>query len=203
MLGEKLKELREKKGFNKKQMAKELNLQYMTYCRYEGNEREPNNETLISIADYFNVTVDYLIGNGIRLDVYPREYEQAKIKCPVCNYPNIHFVRTLGVEFDNEKSSGCAIEFFCEMGHNFYLVFETFKGTTYCVNFGENAVDVNIPEEYIYDSGIYSLDETLELEENNKKYKKLDSYGKKAVDTILDIEYERCNQISKKNEYKK
>lgn len=196
MLGDKLKMLREKKGLNKKQMAQELGLQYMTYCRYEGNEREPSNDVLISIADYFNITVDYLIGNTLKFDIYPREYEEFEMKCPECGCENIHFIRTMAVEFGNEKSNGCSIEFYCEEGHNFYLVFETFKGCTYSMYFGKNAAIAKPLETSAYDSGIYSLEDAFVegiFEQKMKEYKSLDSYGKKAVESILNVEYERCS----------
>ena len=189
MLGDKLKKLRERKGLNKKQMAQELGLQYMTYCRYENDEREPNNEILIEIANYFDVTIDYLIGNSLKLDIYPHEYETAEIRCPVCGCENVHFVRIANVEFESEKSNGGAIEFRCEDGHLFYYVFETLKGCSYIVNFGKDAVTTCQTSNLPYDSGISSLKE-IELSE---LYNSLDNYGKEAVESILRIEYNRCN----------
>lgn len=43
-------------------MAKELNLSYWALAKYENDEREPDYKTLIVIADYFKVSVDYLLG---------------------------------------------------------------------------------------------------------------------------------------------
>ena len=57
-----LKELREEKGFNMSEMAKELGLAYTTYIGYEKGEREPNSERLKELANHFGVTVDYLVG---------------------------------------------------------------------------------------------------------------------------------------------
>lgn len=62
MFENRLKELRESLKFNKKEMARELNLPYTTYVNYETNQREPNSEILILISNYFNVTIDYLLG---------------------------------------------------------------------------------------------------------------------------------------------
>lgn len=39
----------------------ELNTNQNTVSRYETGEREPNIATLIKIADFFNVSVDYLL----------------------------------------------------------------------------------------------------------------------------------------------
>ena len=57
-----IKELRELKNKNMKEVARELNLPYTTYVNYEKGEREPNSEMLILIANYFGVSIDYLLG---------------------------------------------------------------------------------------------------------------------------------------------
>lgn len=62
MFDDRLKKLRKAKGCSMKQMAEELGMCYTTYVNYEKNEREPNSESLVLIAKYFGVTVDYLLG---------------------------------------------------------------------------------------------------------------------------------------------
>lgn len=62
MFDNRLQQLREEKGLNKKETARQLGIAYTTYVGYEGNEREPNSETLIKISRFFDVDVDYLIG---------------------------------------------------------------------------------------------------------------------------------------------
>ena len=57
-----LKELRKKKGVSQLRLATDLNTTQNTISRYETGEREPGIDELIKIADYFNVSVDYLIG---------------------------------------------------------------------------------------------------------------------------------------------
>lgn len=56
-----LKELRKKKGISQLRLATDLNTTQNTISRYETGEREPGIAELIKIADYFNVSVDYLI----------------------------------------------------------------------------------------------------------------------------------------------
>ncbi|RZQ57915.1 helix-turn-helix domain-containing protein [Weissella paramesenteroides] len=58
-----LKELRKAKGIQQQEAAKELNIPDSTYAGYERNEREPRIDMLIKLADYFDVSVDYLIGH--------------------------------------------------------------------------------------------------------------------------------------------
>lgn len=57
-----LSELRTKKGYSMRQAAKMLGLPYTTYVNYEKGDRDPNSEMLIFLADFYGVTVDYLIG---------------------------------------------------------------------------------------------------------------------------------------------
>ena len=56
-----LKELRKKKGISQLRLATELNTTQNTISRYKTGEREPGIAELIKIADYFNVSVDYLL----------------------------------------------------------------------------------------------------------------------------------------------
>lgn len=57
-----LKELRKEKGLSQLRLATDLHTTQNTISRYETGEREPGIAELIKIADYFNVSVDYLIG---------------------------------------------------------------------------------------------------------------------------------------------
>ncbi len=57
-----LKEIRKTKGISQLKMAMDLNTNQNTISRYETGEREPGINELIKIADYFNISVDYLLG---------------------------------------------------------------------------------------------------------------------------------------------
>ena len=56
-----LKEIRKTKGVSQLKMAMDLNTNQNTISRYETGEREPGINELIKIADYFNVSIDYLL----------------------------------------------------------------------------------------------------------------------------------------------
>lgn len=56
-----LKEIRKSKGISQLRLAIELNTNQNTISRYETGEREPGINELIKIADYFNVSLDYLL----------------------------------------------------------------------------------------------------------------------------------------------
>lgn len=57
-----LKEIRKAKGISQLKLATDLNTNQNTISRYETGEREPGIAELIRIADYFNISVDYLLG---------------------------------------------------------------------------------------------------------------------------------------------
>ena len=57
-----LKELRKMRKISQLKLALDLNMNQNTVSRYENMEREADYETLIKIADYFNVSLDYLLG---------------------------------------------------------------------------------------------------------------------------------------------
>ena len=56
-----LKYLREKKGISQLKLAMDLSLNQNSISRYENGLRQADYETLIKFADYFGVSVDYLL----------------------------------------------------------------------------------------------------------------------------------------------
>lgn len=57
-----LKELRKERNISQLKLALDLNMNQNTISRYENLEREASYDTLIKFADYFDVTIDYLLG---------------------------------------------------------------------------------------------------------------------------------------------
>ena len=57
-----LKELRTQQKISQVRLAMDFNMNQNTISRYETGEREADYETLIALADYFGVSVDYLLG---------------------------------------------------------------------------------------------------------------------------------------------
>lgn len=56
-----LKELRSAKGISQLKLALDLGMNQNSISRYENHEREADYATLIKFADYFNVSLDYLL----------------------------------------------------------------------------------------------------------------------------------------------
>lgn len=59
-----LKELRTRSGFSQQELANTLGVSRSSISMFERGEREPNIEILELIADYFNVDMNYLLGNS-------------------------------------------------------------------------------------------------------------------------------------------
>lgn len=62
MLGKRLKQVRKEKGLTQIKAAELLGIPSRTYVAYERSEREANSEMLIKLADFYDVTIDYLLG---------------------------------------------------------------------------------------------------------------------------------------------
>ena len=76
-----LKELRQKQGISQKDFAALIGIPANTYNQWENGKRQPDNETMLKLAEHFNVSVDYLLGRddkpvsvprrkGVRIPVY-------------------------------------------------------------------------------------------------------------------------------------
>ena len=63
-----LKKLRKERNISQLKLAMDLNMNQNSISRYENLEREADYETLIRFADYFSVSLDYLLG---RIDEEP------------------------------------------------------------------------------------------------------------------------------------
>lgn len=62
MKGDILKELRKEKGLSQLELSNKLNVTQSTIARIESEKREPSNDLMIDIANFFNVSLDYLNG---------------------------------------------------------------------------------------------------------------------------------------------
>lgn len=64
-LGKRLSNLREAKGWTKTYVAKKIGLNSLArYANYEYGTREPDNELLVKLANLYDVSTDYLLGNN-------------------------------------------------------------------------------------------------------------------------------------------
>lgn len=59
-----IKELREEKGESLVEASKNSGIPYQTFRNYEIGKRKPNGENAVKLADYFGVSVAYIVGTG-------------------------------------------------------------------------------------------------------------------------------------------
>ncbi len=83
------KYLRERKGITQDSIGKDLELSKSTISMYENGNRTPDFETLELIADYFNVSIDFLMGRENDTKEYKPKIETVTIplyQCIACGY---------------------------------------------------------------------------------------------------------------------
>ena len=72
MVGERLINLRKDQGYTQKELSEKLFINYRTYSGYERNEIEASDDLKIQLAQFYNVSVDYLLG----IDDNPRPIKE-------------------------------------------------------------------------------------------------------------------------------
>jgi HTH-type transcriptional regulator, competence development regulator len=118
MLKNKLIELRKAKKLRQEDIAKILGIARTTYAMYEQGNREPDFDTLNKIADYFEVTIDHLLGR------------EEKVKSKEDSLEEVNkLVKEYGIEqfgfFDIEKWKDLSKEDIEEIKKHFeYVVFQ-------------------------------------------------------------------------------
>nr|DAO91514.1 MAG TPA: helix-turn-helix domain protein [Caudoviricetes sp.] len=83
MLGDKIKQLRKEKRLTQQGLANEMKIAQSTIGMIESNKRPAGRETLIKLAEFFNVTVDYLLSED-------NESSEASTEKPEINIPKAY-----------------------------------------------------------------------------------------------------------------
>lgn len=96
MKNERLIKLRKNAKCTQAQMAEKLGVARSTYVTYELGTRQPDHKMLVEIADYFGVSVDYLLG---RTDE-PLDYSKPNLLAELTNPVLEHF--------DGDLNKACA-----------------------------------------------------------------------------------------------
>jgi len=61
---ERLRQLREAKGLNQQGLAQKLSMSQSSISYYETSERKPDLDALIQLSDFYDVSIDYLVGRS-------------------------------------------------------------------------------------------------------------------------------------------
>lgn len=59
--GDRIKALREESKLSREELANKINITYSALSKYEVNKRFPDRDTLIKLANYFDVSIDYML----------------------------------------------------------------------------------------------------------------------------------------------
>ena len=62
ILAKRMREVRKEQNVTQEVAAKELGIAWLSYQRYEANEREPRAPFIAAFAEHFKVSADYLLG---------------------------------------------------------------------------------------------------------------------------------------------
>lgn len=80
-LGSRIKGLREKNNISQKDFAVKIGVSNVVLSRYESDERKPDYDTLQLIADFFEVSVDYLLGrNNVKSSLSKADQDEAEFQ---------------------------------------------------------------------------------------------------------------------------
>ena len=113
-----LKELRKQKGLTQQELADEISVSKITILRWENEERQIKPEKAQQLADYFGVSVGYLLGYSEY-----RELEKALDKTIFSNYPDVETFLTQEIkELIGERTK----DFYEYIDKQFY---ESYKNT--------------------------------------------------------------------------
>lgn len=89
MLGERLSALRKIRKLKQEDVARKIGVARTTYSMYEQDNREPDIKVLIKLADFYEVTIDYLVG---RVDTVKSESADS-------HNPILLSLEGIGIEF--------------------------------------------------------------------------------------------------------
>lgn len=112
VFGNRIKALREKENKTQAEAAKEIGTNAQTLGRYEKGDRKPDIEMVQMIADYYNVSVDFLLGREPKFDnqeLFVKMCELTGLSEEVIStivtmkQPHIAWVETLNALLENEE----------------------------------------------------------------------------------------------------
>ncbi len=103
-----LRKLREQSKKSQRQVSNELSVNYGTYFGWENGDTEPSIENLTKLANYFNVSIDYLVGREFGNDIGFITKEQQKTFKKFLTLEELNQIKASGYIdslFDNEKNN--------------------------------------------------------------------------------------------------
>lgn len=103
-----LLELRKMRNISQEDVAKVLNVSPNTYGNYENEKTFPSKENLIKVADYFEVSIDYLLGHqskGVLNDIYTDDQKKAIGLLAQLNEKNLYIIMGMMIGLIREQQT--------------------------------------------------------------------------------------------------
>ena len=97
-----LKELRNNKGLSQAAIAERFGITQQAYANYERGTRQPDYDTLNKLADYFNVTTDYLLGREDKTTLTTKDKKEIT---EILESTRQQLLSQEGLMFDGEPAS--------------------------------------------------------------------------------------------------
>lgn len=76
VFSERLKELRSERNVSQKDLAHAIDLSLRGFQYYESDKKEPTLSKMVALAEYFDVSLDYLVGRNDNPDSHKAAYHQ-------------------------------------------------------------------------------------------------------------------------------
>lgn len=214
MLGDRIKTLRQEKKITQADLAKLLNISPSTIGMWEQNRRSPDNEALKKIADFFEVSVDYLLERyeSAYYNSFPErlKYERLDKKLSQQELADSLFLdRTSISKYETGKQIpetpvleklaeffGVSIDYL--LAKNNIRNYESLNS--------DLDIEINIPKEYADKYKVSSRDKKQYLEEMKKANEAFfmnDEFNEEAKKEMLDLMAELFWDAKAKNKRKK
>lgn len=107
MFGTRLKQLREENQLTQRNIATILNVSDRTVSYYENNQRTPDPNTLIKLAKFFNVSIDYLLGQTDYRQGYQNQVNDME---KIINNIILDLKNSADLSLDSKPASKAAVE---------------------------------------------------------------------------------------------
>lgn len=111
--GDILKRLRNERGISQRELADRLKINRSTYARYETSATQPDFETLKLLANFYDVTIDYILGNSDRKELTIEEKLSKELR--LRDGENIYFYDMEGLDDEDIEMLKKQIELYREM----------------------------------------------------------------------------------------
>lgn len=96
-LGQRLRRLREDRGYTQEHVSTILNVERQTYTNYENGYRTPPLDSLVQLADLFGISMDYLIRAAVRSDFYYSDQRRTGVIIQLQSFKSLTPKRGAGI----------------------------------------------------------------------------------------------------------